>query len=181
MKQAVGLAGTCLIALAAIGGPTTQSPAPTDYEEAIGEARVSGESDGTPWLHNCVRQWSDLDGQRRALVDEFNGRRADDIGVLLEVGNSGFGKYEFVAVIGDRVKTSGGEKSLTKSELSRLRTLLGEGFTGIHGEAVADKFDADCFFLTMRVRDQTRQVAIYGSPRQAAAEKLIGELISHIG
>jgi hypothetical protein len=152
----------------------------SNYEASIAEAEASTD-DGRAWLRNCVHHWKDYSKQRSGVLNDFSaGMDSAAFGALLEIGSSSFSRYEYVAVLDSSVKTNlaGGDRLLTDGELKHIRAVVKSEINGMHGKAVLDKFDGDCYFLTVKLDGQTKQLAIYGGAPRTPAGMVIAELIS---
>ena len=180
MKAAAKFGLLSLMALSALSEPTQEVSSPTDYKLAIDSAVVSAENDSRAWMRTCVRQWVPFSKERNAIFRELHARRSADLSILLEVGNSGFPKYDFVFVADDFIRTSLGrsEGKLADSEVAQLTNAVTGKLDEMVGSAVAQSFDSDCYFLTVRQGSRTKQVAIYGSAESTLADQIVREMLS---
>src|SRR5690349_2270496 len=179
MKHILKLTLLPLVAVGAYGQQGHKESSAPDYHLAISQSRVAEGSDRKPWIRNCIRQWDNLSEKREVLFKEL-AETTGDFKVALEIGNSAFVRYEYVMVVGDRLKTNlgRGDRSLNESEVEGLKKLVVSGLESIRGDATDPSFDANCYFLTLHLAGVTKQIAIYGEIRRTEAADLIARLIS---
>ena len=153
--------------------------APT-YQAAISDARVLEGSDRRVELSNCVRQWVMFRANRDARFGEFEDEKNERFTIFLEIGNSAFPRYDFVMMTGKSMKSSldGRTAPLPSPFIQDLRNLVERHINDIQGVADSKVDDGDCYFLTVRMGSEARQVAIYGNNASTAAGMLITKLLS---
>ena len=100
---------------------------PFDYREAIGSAAPGARIDRRPELKHCVQQWAIHERDRSDLFRAIHqGAYLNQPGmVLLEVGNSGFGRYGVVLIAKGEVRLgntdAGPHESPSGASLTQLR------------------------------------------------------------
>ncbi|WP_374348746.1 hypothetical protein [Thermomonas sp.] len=147
-----------------------------DYQEAIAQAEVTQRSDRRPELRRCIKHWGALRIKRVGLLNAPSGEGGS---VLLEIGNSGFPRYDYVRVDGFLLKSSFiATVDLSHSALSKhLMELYANPPIDLHGSADAEVDDGDCYYLTVIGGGMQRSVAVYGSPKATPTGLLIREML----
>jgi hypothetical protein len=153
-----------------------------DFQDAIRQAQVRDGNDRRPDLRQCVRQWAVLGKKRTALYDELDKDIHGSIRarqIVLEIGNSGFPKYEYVHINGSHLSSSlGGSMDLSGYSFGDLleRIYAGQAPT-LSGRAHGDTEDDNCYFLTVITNKGQISVAIYGQLMPTFTELLIAYLV----
>jgi hypothetical protein len=179
------ITGLSFLAVAAIvtrvsaGDP----PALPTYQTAIEEAQIAKGLDGRVELRRCIKNWELIAEERRSVFGSLRRKlEASDFSLLLEVGNSAFGRYEYVAVTETEISSSfhKGEKQLPPDAVEALRKALKTQIVNIQGLAASPVDDGDCYFLTGRLGASYKQVAIYGYPKSdTPAGMIVVALLEH--
>jgi hypothetical protein len=144
------------------------------YEDAASKVPVRQGVDRRVELQQCLKSWHSLASERGKLLDVMRGDKAEGEAIILEIGNSGFPRYDYVYVGGMRLSSSlGHPKDLSRTELGRrLGVIYNDPLTNLQGDAQPGVDDGDCYFLTVEQRNSKKTVAVYGTP-----ESSIGQLV----
>jgi hypothetical protein len=150
---------------------------PFDYSRVVGEALPGSTVDRRSELRRCVAQWRGYEPVRRALFGQIGqaGYMSQPGTILLELGNSGFGRYRYALIV-NGVARFGLVRGIDKGKKvdallgGLLRTTTGDDWRRMQGDASSDTEDADCYFLTVTLRGgDTAQVAVYDLPDSSSA------------
>jgi hypothetical protein len=156
---------------------TKKDKASVDYHEAIEHAEIKPESDRRLELRGCVKNWDALSTDRTGL---FDGSPSKAGSVTLEVGNSGFPRYDYVRVDGFLLSSSYSSATVDVSKSSlgkKLSKLYASSLADLYGSADAEVDDGDCYYLTVNGNAGKRSVAIYGYPGSTQSGILVKELL----
>jgi len=159
------------------GCASHSSVEPISRKSAIHATAIQAEQ--APELQRCLKHWSVLQVERRGL-ELFNADSDQTGKVLLEVGNSGFMRYNYVYVEGTFLRSSSGkEKDISRSELGGLlKDLFEHNLQGLKkNDSSIKSDDDDCYFLSFTDGITSTAIASYGIP-DTDAGKLIQALIA---
>src|SRR5688572_30592717 len=119
-----------------------------DYQEAIAQAEVTQGTDRRPELRRCIKHW---DALRIERIGSLNASPGEGGSVLLEIGNSGFPRYDYVRIDGFLLKSSfNAAVDISHSALGRrLMELYANPSIDLRGSADAEVDDGDCYYLTV--------------------------------
>lgn len=147
-----------------------------NYQDVISQADVTQGADRKSELRRCVKHWDVLRVQRVNLDDLLSG---EENAVLLEIGNSGVSKYNYVEVNSSVLKSSFGKSvDISGTDFARqLLKLFANPPVTLRGSAYANVDDGSCYFLTIFVAGTRRSAAIYGSPESTQAGLLVRDIL----
>lgn len=150
------------------------------YELAIQAAEVKPDANRRIELRRCVKNWDAMRAQRKSLGDQ------DDIAsetILLEIGNSGFPRYDYVYVAGTHLSSSfGKQEDISSTNLEKLvRAVFVGSLKDLRGNAWYEAEDGDCYYLTAADSRGRKSVAVYGVPDSTVTGSLIREMLKIIG
>jgi hypothetical protein len=131
-------------------------------------------------LINCVKNWRSY-SERRSKFHEIvaQGRREDGPIIALQIGNSGFGRYDFIVVNGSSTNSSFPKLHARSSKelidlYDRLRV---DESTDLADPGSPSQDDGDCYFLMIKDGGEVRNVAIYGTPGATKVGLLIKKML----
>lgn len=172
MRKFINLASVVLVSFCAtVDARGTEM---TGYQsDAVNLAPISSNDDKGYALERCVRNWDEIRIERTRVDTSKQGRA-----VLLEIGNSGFPRYDYVLMEGG-VMTNGNGATINVSE-TPLEGLLDKAFLADAAALRSGKDsggdDGDCYFLTLKEDGRKEVIEVYGD----SGSKLIKMLINRI-
>lgn len=144
-----------------------------DYKATIAQAEAKYGADRRLELERCIKHWDAMGIQR------VNKSLEEDRSVLLEVGNSGFPRYDYVRIDGFLLRSSfNAEVDVSNSALGkRLMGLYVSQANDLRGYADSEVDDGDCYYLTVNSGGTQKSVAVYGAPGSTPSGLLIKEML----
>lgn len=136
-----------------------------NYDEAIKNASVTATSDKRNELMRCVKNWSLLSKARGDFGKMLFSKKPTLPGVeyILEVGGSGFSRYDYVYIYGGGVHSSfGPEKILNFPGTVSLTEFANQILGGLPGSATSEVLDGSCYFFSVKENGVVKSVAFYG-------------------
>lgn len=131
-------------------------------------------------LARCAENWK-FYPERRAKYDELvaNANFAEAPMIGLQIGNSGFGRYDFIFVNGKRIESSFPNKiSASSRKLVELNKILSKiDATDLVEESSPKQEDGDCYFLIGNDGKDVRHMAFYGTPGSTKTGLLIRKML----
>ena len=176
-------ASTCIVLVALPAAHAGDIPALPDYSMAIGHANFTGKVDRRFELNRCVKLWDAVSDEREHLAKAIANKSAEAgrRGVLLEMGGSGFPRYDFVRIEGFTLSSSFNSEIMDISETplgKRVAMLYSSANVDLPGsDADGPEDDAGCYFLTLTVNGASTSAALYGDPSPGVAGSLVREIL----
>ena len=158
----------------------TDSPV-FQYEDAIEISSKIFGTDRRKSFERCTQGWSENTRQRTHLFWLARNWKylSDDPIVFVEIGNSGFSRYDFIYLKGDILVSSlGPEKKLSESLKNSVGFFLKSAGHDSEGSSSLGSYDDDCFFVTAIDRGTSTSFAVYGLPDSTIGrflKKILGE------
>lgn len=181
MKKAIYTSLLTLLASCVMAQPSKGIEASLDYQQAIAQAVIKQRIDRRPELRRCIKHWDALRVERIGLLfpEPSEGRSGEQRLVLLEIGNSGFPRYDYVRIDGFLLTSSLGPSSdISQSALGEhLTEMYAKPPTNLRGSADAKVDDGNCYYLTVSDSGIQKSVAMYGPPGSTPLGLLIKEMI----
>jgi len=146
---------------------------PFDYIDARERTQAGDDEDKRHELGVCVENWRGFAATRANVFRslEAAGFLLHGHSLLLEVGSSGFGYYNYIAVIDGNVVDFGNDgRTRMPSRHVRaiqhlMETLNDRSIIRMQGAASSSVMDGTCYFLTITLSDgRSVQAAVYGPP-----------------
>ena len=173
MRKFINTAFVVLVAFCATFDARS-AEAPGYPSDAVNLAPVSSIDDREYALERCVRNWDEI-GIERSRVDTSKQDRA----VLLEIGNSGFPRYDYVLIEGGVMTNSNGA-TINVSE-TPLEGLLEKAFladaAALRSGADGGGDDGDCYFLTLKEHDRKEVIEVYGESGSELTKLMIDRIV----
>jgi hypothetical protein len=176
MKRLIYIPLLTLLTSCAIAQSSKDAEASRDYKTAIAQAEVKQGTDRRLELESCIKHWDAMHIQRVALLNESLGESRS---VLLEVGNSGFPRYDYVRIDGFLLRSSfNGDVDVSRSLLGkRLMGIYADQSIDLRGNADSEVDDGDCYYLTVNSGGMQKSIAVYGTPESTPSGLLIKEML----
>jgi hypothetical protein len=174
MKRVAAILLLTLLASRTMPQPTETAEISRDYRTAIAQAEVRQGTDRRAELERCIKLW----GVVHVQIEPLN-KSSNEHSVLLEIGNSGFPRYDYVRIDGFLLKSSfGAETDVSQSVLSeRLKKIYSGRQVDLRGSADAEVDDGDCYFLTVSGGGTHKSIAVYELPATTSSGLLIKEIL----
>lgn len=131
-------------------------------------------------FESCVRNWSFFKGKRvRSRFIRAMSEGQINYGVLLEIGSSGFPRYDYVIVNNFNLDSSFGEsQDLVKSELGELlQTIYAGDLNSIDRGSSRAVDDGPCYYMTLVVGKVSKELAFYGEPEDSLEGSLVKKIL----
>jgi hypothetical protein len=175
MRNAVPLMSFLLMASCAMASPTDGKSIPDDYSDAIDRAAAPPNADVRYELERCVRHWSVLNVKRATLGVSKTNRS-----LLIEIGNSGFPRYDYVRIDGPLMSSSlGPTVDISKVPLgAEVAQLYSVDVADLRVSADDKVDDGDCYFLTINGEGGRQTAAIYGKPSSTVLRQLMDRILN---
>jgi hypothetical protein len=130
---------------------------------------------------SCIANWK-LHVKKTEKLHEalIQMKSADTPDLILEVGNSGFGGYDFIIASGGIIRSSfvNSEKKGSK-ELRKLFVALDmKQSQDFDDPGSPDEDDGNCYFLMIRKNGIERRAAVYGTPGNTKVGLIIKKMLS---
>ncbi|HET6630385.1 MAG TPA: hypothetical protein VFG91_11480 [Woeseiaceae bacterium] len=154
------------------------------YDDAIERAQVEAGSNRKLELRQCLRNWASKEKDRNRLFGNLlSAEKSTSPIVILEIGNSGFPRYDYILVEGSTIKSS--FKAQTSRDLvddvhAIISGISAHDMARYRGSAHSSIDDGDCYFLTVRKDGAIKQVAVYGELGSTSSGLLTKDLISAV-
>lgn len=153
-----------------------------NFQDAIYVAHVKSGSDHRPDLRRCIKLWSVLKVKRTTFYDKLGWNVLGNVEkdkIILEIGNSGFPRYDYIYITGNRMISSFGSSiDLSKYSFGEILVELYAGRAQIlSGNASDDTEDGNCYFLTVIGNNTKNSVAVYGELKSTFTDLLIAYLV----
>lgn len=176
MKRLIYVFLLTLLASCAMAESTEDIKASRRYQVAIANAEVRQGPDRRPELERCIKHWDVLRIERAGSLNDATGEGRS---VLLEIGNSGFPRYDYIR-IDDFSLTSSYTAAIdvSKSALGkRLMEIYANHSLDFRGSADSEIDDGDCYYLTVNGSGLQESIAVYGAPESTPSGLLIKEML----
>ena len=176
MKRLIFIPLLTLLASCVMAQSIKGVEASRDYKTAIAQAEVKQGTDRRLELESCIKHW---DAMRIRRVGSLNESLGEGHSVLLEIGNSGFPRYDYVRIDGFLLRSSfNADVDVSRSALGkRLMEIYASQSIDLRGNADSEVDDGDCYYLTVNSGGTQKSVAVYGAPESTPSGLLINEML----
>ena len=172
MKRLIFIPLLTLLASCVMAQSIKGVEASRDYKAAIAQAEVKQGGGRRLELESCIKHWDAMRIRRGGSLGEGHS-------VLLEIGNSGFPRYDYVRIDGFLLRSSfNADVDVSRSALGkRLMEIYASQSIDLRGNADSEVDDGDCYYLTVNSGGTKKSVAVYGTPESTASGLLIKEML----
>jgi hypothetical protein len=148
------------------------------YEDAVSEVvRFQGDEWASEFKR-CRDGWRTKQRERIELFKLFElmSLAEEEVVLLVEIGNSGFSRYDYLLVSDGYLRSSFGPGKRISSAMSRAVSGMGVEGAALWGNPLpSEAYDDDCYFVTLRRNDSKQVMASYGVP-----ETDVGSIIENL-
>lgn len=137
-----------------------------------------------PEILACIANWQFYSEKRTGFKENLVQMAAASGSVLiLEIGGSGFGRYDFVIWNGHEMRSSfAGPKYLRNDELQEILSSLDmTSNKEFVDPGTPGQDDGECYFLTVQKGGMQRRSVVYGTPGTTKIGRIIKKILGLAG
>ncbi len=153
----------------------------SDYKGAVRNTIRGGNYADKIDFDSCVRNWSFFEGKRvRGKFIRAMSEGQNNYGVLLEIGGSGFPRYDYVIINKFSLESNLGEpQDLVNSELGRLlQDIYDKDLVSIDRGSSRAVDDGPCYYMTLVAGKVRKELAFYGEPENSLEGSLVRKILA---
>jgi hypothetical protein len=153
----------------AVGAQVTTMSGSPNYETAIVEANTAKLNSGDRRLEltQCIRAWESFERARSVVAAERDRlKTANARTIVVEIGNSAFGRYSYVVTGDEVIKVGKTGVSLSGDTTKQIASLFSDAWNyhnnGSETDPKSISHDGNCYFVSLFDGHTERSYALYG-------------------
>jgi hypothetical protein len=133
-------------------------------------------------MNRCIKNWAAIPMERAAAFTQPIVWPANNGGptIFLEIGSSGFPKYSYIHIIGNKLRSNLLQSGLALGKVSveSVNAIYAQAFNEIQQGDWLKVEDGDCYFLTVDNGKKRQLILSFGAERLLPNDSIIKKIIN---